>query len=72
METNSVTNPMLTRKQAAEFLGIKEQTLNMWAHTHKYDLPYHKIGRAVRYKLEDLERFLERNQFGLGENHEAV
>ena len=57
---------LLTRKQAAEYLGIKEQTLACWAHAHRYDLPYYKIGRTVKYKLADLESFIQRNQFGLG------
>ncbi len=58
-------NALMTRRDAAFYLGIKEQTLALWAHARRYDLPYYKIGRTVKYKLEDLDRFINRNQFGL-------
>ncbi len=58
---------LLTRREAASYLGIKEQTLALWAHAQRYDLPYYKIGRHAKYKLEDLDRFIERNQQSSGE-----
>jgi len=51
---------MLTRVEAAEYLGIKPQTLAIWASTGRYALPMIKIGRAVRYRKEDLDRFIDR------------
>ena len=54
----------LTRTEAAAYLGIKPQTLAVWATTHRYALPYTKIGRAVRYKLRDLDRFISRRTVG--------
>jgi excisionase family DNA binding protein len=59
---NTQKNKLMTRKEAATYLGIKEQTLALWAHAHRYDLPYYKIGSTAKYKLEDLDRFIERNQ----------
>ena len=53
------TEKMLTRPQAAEFLGLKVQTLAAWAMTGKH-LPFVRVGRSVRYKQSDLERFIER------------
>lgn len=55
---------LLTRQQAAEFLGLAVVTLEVWASSQRYDLPYIKVGRAVRYRREDLEAFLERNTVG--------
>ena len=55
-------NNLITRREAALYLGIKEQTLALWAHAHRYDLPYYKIGRTAKYKIEDLDKFIERNQ----------
>ncbi len=52
---------MLDRKQAAEFLGIKENTLAIWKCTKRYPLPYIKIGRYVRYRVSDLVKFIEDN-----------
>lgn len=49
---------LLTREQAAEYLGVKSQTLAVWATTGRYDLPFVRVGRCVRYRLSALERFL--------------
>lgn len=49
--------PLLTERQAAEFLNIKPGTLACWRVTKRYPLPYIKIGRSVRYRLSDLEEF---------------
>ena len=61
MTTVAVTHGerFLTRQEAAEFLKLKPQTLSNWGMTQKY-LPVYKIGgRCVRYKLSDLEHFME-------------
>jgi excisionase family DNA binding protein len=52
---------MMTRLQAAEYIGLKKQTLDAWACAGRNDLPYVKLGRAVRYCREDLDAWLERN-----------
>lgn len=47
----------LTTEQAAQLLGLKPSTLEIWR--CRGDGPaYLKIGRAVRYHREDLETFL--------------
>ena len=52
---------LLTRKEAAAYLGIAEQTLAIWHCTKRYDLPCAKIGRLVRYRKSDLDAFIARN-----------
>ena len=52
---------LLPRKEAADYLGIKENTLAVWGVTKRHDLPYVKIGRLVKYRLSDLQAFIERN-----------
>jgi excisionase family DNA binding protein len=52
---------LLTRKQAAEYLGCKESTLAIWTCTKRYPLPYVKIGKNVRYRLSDVMDFIEKN-----------
>lgn len=52
---------LLNRKEAAEFLGVKPNTLANWTCTHRYRLPYIKIGKLVKYRLSDLEAFIEEN-----------
>ena len=47
-----------TREQAAAFLGVRPQTLASWATSGRYSLPFVKIGRSVRYRQCDLERWV--------------
>ncbi len=56
----------LTTKEAAAFLGISEWTLHTWRSTRRVEIPYLKIGRVVRYRLEDLETFKERSLVSWG------
>lgn len=46
-------------KEAAEFLGVSEDTLAVWRCTKRYPLPYVKIGRKVFYRAEDLQNFID-------------
>lgn len=54
----------LTRQQAAEYIQFKYGTLAVWDCTGRYDLRPRKIGRTVRYRKSDLDRFL--NEYHLG------
>ena len=54
----SGTEALLDRKAAAKFLSLSPGTLAVWDCTKRYDLKPIKVGRAVRYRLADLERFL--------------
>jgi len=51
---------LLSRPEAAKFLGVKEGTLEVWASTGRYDLPIVKIGRLAKYRLSDLEKFIDK------------
>lgn len=63
-----MTQRLLNRKQAAEFLRIKPRTLATWASTGRYSLPFVKVGRSVRYRIEDLEAFMRRRTVGDSES----
>lgn len=52
------SSPLLTRKQAAEYLGVETDTLHNWACTRRYNLPFIKVGRLCKYRKEDLDAFL--------------
>jgi excisionase family DNA binding protein len=59
MAASVTPSRLLTREQAAELLGLKPQTLALWA-MRGLHLPVVKVGaRAVRYRLSDLERYLQ-------------
>jgi hypothetical protein len=47
-------------KQAAEVLAVKATTLAVWRSTGRYNLPYLKVGRLVKYRISDLAEFLAR------------
>ncbi len=52
---------LLTRKDAAAYLGIKPHTLAVWACTHRQALPFVRIGRLVKYRKSDLDSFIASN-----------
>lgn len=49
---------LLTRREAAAYLGVAEQTLAVWKCTGRRLLPFVKIGRLVRYRKTDLDAFI--------------
>lgn len=51
-------DPLLPTSAAAEFLGVKAQTLEAWRSRRTVDLPFVKVGRCVRYRVSDLQRFV--------------
>ena len=57
-------NPLLTRDQAAQYLGVKSTTLAVWACTKRYNLSFVKVGRLCKYRLADLDAFITRNIVG--------
>lgn len=55
----SMADKLMTRPEAAEYLGVKPRTLEIWAVTGRYSLPYIRIGRRVRYWKSDLDMLLK-------------
>jgi excisionase family DNA binding protein len=55
-------NRLLTSREAARYLGISER--HLWAITARGDLPCIKLGRTVRYAIEDIEAYLKRSKSG--------
>jgi len=49
---------LLTPGQVSFQLGVTPETLQAWRTHGRYDLPYIKVGRLIRYRSIDLERFL--------------
>jgi predicted site-specific integrase-resolvase len=50
---------MLNTREAAEMMGMRPQTLAAWRCEKRLQLPYVKVGRTVRYRLADIENFLD-------------
>lgn len=65
MKTNSIgsiinrSTELVDDKVAAEILCTTAGTLSVWRSTGRYALPFVKIGRKVRYRVSDLEAWLE-------------
>ena len=62
--TSLPPSQLLTRDQAAEYLGVKPQTLATWLCRRRCGLPVVRVGRLVRYRLSDLEAFLDSRTVG--------
>jgi excisionase family DNA binding protein len=60
----SVGSELLSRQQAADYLGITAGTLACWASNKRYNLPFVKVGRSVRYRLSALQVFIEARTVG--------
>ncbi len=61
----ALSSPLLNEKQAAELLGTTPGTLSVWRCVRRYpELRYVKIGRSVRYRVEDLQDFISRRTVG--------
>lgn len=62
---SSMEKKLLNIEEAAEYLGVKVQTLYNWKSlgkiTHRHGL--RKVGRAVRFDLSVLERALTHGEF---------
>lgn len=56
---------LLDTEGAAKFLKIPEATLVKWRSTGAFNVPYIKIGRAVRYRKIDLNAYIERHIQGV-------
>jgi len=60
MQTTTQTKTtavVMTVTQAAEYLGLAVSTLNKWR-CHGGGPIFIKMGRAVRYRVEDLETYI--------------
>jgi len=57
---------LLDETQAAQALGSARGTLSVWRSTGRWNLPFVKVGRSVRYRVGDLLDFLERRTRATG------
>ncbi|BCG63892.1 MAG: hypothetical protein methR_P1637 [Methyloprofundus sp.] len=49
---------------AGKFLSTAPRTLAIWRSTGRYNLPYLKMGRLVRYRIVELVKFKASRIFG--------
>lgn len=63
--TVSALEPLLDTERAAALIGVLPETLEVWRCTRRYDLPFIKVGRAVRYRPSDIQKWLESRTVGI-------
>ena len=52
------TPELLSTREAAEYLGVRVHSLEVWRCNGRYFIPYVKIGRLVKYKRLDLDAWI--------------
>ena len=65
MQSSTPTKPerlLLTPQQAAEALAISPRKL--WGMTASGEIPHIRIGRCVRYPVDDLQRWIDEQKKG--------
>jgi excisionase family DNA binding protein len=56
---------LMNESETASLLGITKGTLGVWRCRRRHALPYVKIGRMVRYRRSDVEKWIaSRTQSG--------
>ena len=56
---------LLTPEEVASILGVSVNTLNVWRCAKRYNLPYIKLGRSVRYRYEDVQHFIKSREVAI-------
>jgi len=54
----SQRRPLASPDEVSEYLGVPKGTLTMWRY-RKERLAWIKVGRHVRYRWEEIERYLD-------------
>jgi excisionase family DNA binding protein len=57
-KTGEKMGELLTTEETAAYLGVKPQSLAIWR-LRGENLPFVKVGRLVRYRRSDVEKWIE-------------
>jgi excisionase family DNA binding protein len=52
---------LITVQDAAKFLAVSTSTLYGWVYQRR--IPFVKVGRALRFEMAELQRFIQSNRF---------
>ena len=52
---------LITVQDAAKFLAVSTSTLYGWVYQRR--IPFVKVGRALRFELAELQKFIQSNRF---------
>ena len=62
---NQSPDPLFTPYEASEYLGVSQDTLSVWRCVGRYNIPFIKVGRLVKYRKSSLDAFLESRTHGM-------
>jgi predicted DNA-binding transcriptional regulator AlpA len=58
-----IVDPVFDTREAAKRIGTTAETLAFWRVTKREPfLPFFRIGRSIRYRLSDIEEFLQQRR----------
>ena len=52
---------LINVQEAAKFLAVSTSTLYGWVYLRR--IPFVKVGRALRFELAELQKFIQSNRF---------
>jgi excisionase family DNA binding protein len=58
------SDPLFTSLEAALYIGVTEKTLAVWRCVGRYNIPFIKVGRLVKYRKSALDAFLDSRTHG--------
>ncbi len=64
MTMNTGEKTIFNVKEAAAYLALAQSTLNKWRCYQQEGPAYIKLGKAVRYRKEDLDAYIARATVG--------
>ena len=56
-DMGAVVETYLSIEELAKYLGVSEKTIRRWVLNQ--DIPYHKIMKFIRFRLSEVERWIE-------------
>src|SRR5882757_5944227 len=63
MTKQPMPSPLMTRQEVADYYGLPFKTLEQWAYVGKGPR-FRKVGRHVRYRLSDVDEWIEQQAAG--------
>ena len=54
------TDRLLTIGETALILGLTVSTLNQWRSNGRYDLPFVRVGRRIKYRHRDVVSWIQK------------
>lgn len=62
---NIIAKEMVSIDEISNYLDVEVSTVYAWVHTRQ--IPYYKIGRLVKFKLKEIEQWVDEKRVGIRE-----